>query len=196
MLAELHRERCSRSGRTGVLELPDIKLVYKERPGVALGSILWSGGGYLCRYLVENPTEVANMAVLELGCGIGICSILCSKLGAKVTCTDKDDVLEIVRENAESNAERMNIQEYLWGQESIGVFEVIIGSDIVYYDQNTENLILALLANSRNGSKLILAYTVRHHSEQSFFKSLEINWAKSTEISYDAYKILIYIRIC
>lgn len=194
MLAELHRERCSRAGRSGEMIVKEFRIKYFEKPGVALGSTLWSGSNYLCRYLSENPAEIIGKSVLELGSGIGICSILCGKLGGRVLCTDKSDTLDLIKENIKMNSVDINSQEYLWGNPSLGVFEVIIGSDIVYYDHNFQELLLALLNNSAKGSRFILAYTVRDMSEEFFFKCLESHWELGSEVPYDTYRILSYTR--
>ena len=57
--------------------------------------------------------EILNKRILELGAGIGICSIFCEKLGGKVTCTDKLDTLELIRHNSEINKSNLEIQEYM-----------------------------------------------------------------------------------
>lgn len=195
MLAELHRGRCERAARVRKAVVGDLEIVYKEKPGMALGSIVWEGSNHLCEHLVLNREMIAGRKVLELGSGAGICSLICAKLGAEVTCTDKEELLELIKENVEMNRAKLKVQSYLWGEGSLGIFDIVIGSDIVYYGHEYNQLLSALTHNTCAGSLFILSYTHRHDSEESFFSAL-LQWFKlisSTECS--TYKILTYLRI-
>jgi predicted nicotinamide N-methyase len=195
MLAELHRERCERALRLVNVTVGQISIQYKEKPGLALGSIAWPGSLILCNYLYENPIEVSGKSCLELGCGVGICSILCAKLGGIVTCTDKLDSIQIAKENAELNSVNIICESYLWANNSLGHYNVIFASDVIYYDHQHGLLLLALEANSRIGTVFILAYTKRSDLETPFFAQLHLNWSlKSSTPMPQNYQILTYIR--
>ena len=113
MLAELHQERCARATRYKTTAINGMMINYKEQPGAALGSIMWSGSIYLSKYLQKIAEDLYNKTILELGSGIGICSIISSKLGGKVLSTDKSDTLNIIKENSELNNVDLQIKEYL-----------------------------------------------------------------------------------
>lgn len=62
-----------------------------EQPagGAALGERIWRGALILARALLAEPELCDKRRVLELGCGVGLCGILASLLGASsVTLTD------------------------------------------------------------------------------------------------------------
>ena len=51
-------------------------------------SILWPAAKGLASYLWENRIDLPGRRVIELGCGLGLPSILAARLGAQVTATD------------------------------------------------------------------------------------------------------------
>jgi predicted nicotinamide N-methyase len=195
MLAELHFQRCERNTRLGTMKISDLCLEYKEKPGMALGSIVWSGTEYLCEHLINIKSQLHNKSVLELGCGLGLCSILAAKLGAKVLCTDKSDMIALAKENAELNNISLNITEYTWGESTLGCFDILIGSDIVYYDHYTNQLVQSLISNTSLNSIFILAYTHRHPSENSFFQMVSAYFHEVKKETKKNYEIITYIRI-
>ncbi|KAK8952942.1 hypothetical protein KSP40_PGU003913 [Platanthera guangdongensis] len=60
------------------------------------GQIVWPGAVLLNNYLSGNPKMLQGLSVIELGSGVGITGILCSKFCSQVLLTDhNDEVLEI-----------------------------------------------------------------------------------------------------
>ena len=51
-------------------------------------SILWPAAKGLASHLWENRIDLPGRRVIELGCGLGLPSILAARLGAQVTATD------------------------------------------------------------------------------------------------------------
>ncbi|GJN33258.1 hypothetical protein PR202_gb21837 [Eleusine coracana subsp. coracana] len=59
------------------------------------GQLVWPGAVLMNDYLSEHPETVKGRSVIELGSGIGITGILCSRFCKKVVLTDhNDEVLE------------------------------------------------------------------------------------------------------
>ncbi|RCV14231.1 hypothetical protein SETIT_2G409000v2 [Setaria italica] len=59
------------------------------------GQLVWPGAVLMNNYLSEHPETVKECSVIELGSGIGITGILCSRFCKKVVLTDhNDEVLE------------------------------------------------------------------------------------------------------
>ncbi|KAF8668904.1 hypothetical protein HU200_052110 [Digitaria exilis] len=59
------------------------------------GQLVWPGAVLMNNYLSEHPETVNECSVIELGSGIGITGILCSRFCKKVVLTDhNDEVLE------------------------------------------------------------------------------------------------------
>ncbi len=95
---------------------------------------LWPSAATLAEHVLAHAPRGARC--LELGCGLGLASLAASKAGLTALATDYYDVaLEFVQWNAEANrvgpiATRM-VDWRAWPTD-IGVFELIVGADILY----------------------------------------------------------------
>ncbi|KAJ6820196.1 protein N-lysine methyltransferase METTL21A isoform X1 [Iris pallida] len=68
------------------------------------GQIVWPGAMLLNNYLSENSGILEGRSVIELGSGIGITGILCSRFCREVVLTDhSDEVLEARSKNSQTN---------------------------------------------------------------------------------------------
>ncbi|CAF1269654.1 unnamed protein product [Adineta ricciae] len=121
----------------------DIILVHRNETNIAqCGYQLWNGCLLLCDYLLTNSNLFQNRIVLELGAGVGLCTILASRFVAKVISTDYDsDILEMIRENVRLNEdicrrERIQIEKLNWKQYDCDAIdneiEIIIAADGIY----------------------------------------------------------------
>lgn len=86
--------------------IPKITLRGKSKISESTGLTLWTCSQVLFGYLEEHPDLVMGKHVLEVGAGLGLCSIAAHHLGAKsVMATDGDvDVLENLRYNIDFNS--------------------------------------------------------------------------------------------
>ena len=99
---------------------------------------VWFSEVALAEWCIKNwfPDGLKGKHVLELGCGTGLAGLVCAKLGAKVTFSDKVPVaMESVEENCHSNG----ITDYQtmildWAQPEglLPTYDFIIGSEIFY----------------------------------------------------------------
>lgn len=170
-----------------------IRIVERAEDGVPFR--VWKSASVLCDWLehqaqLEVPSlgSCRGRTVLELGSGCGLVGILCSHLGAEVVLTDKAEVLEHTRENAELNplpdARTVPVLELKWGADladrfTRGSFDMVIGSDLIYHEELRRPLLLSLLQLVGPHTVIILASASRngepHESWQSdFIKYFEI----------------------
>ncbi|BFG30114.1 hypothetical protein CerSpe_163880 [Prunus speciosa] len=116
------------------------------------GQLVWPGAMLLNDYLSKNAELLQGCTVLELGSGVGITGILCSRFCSKVVLTDhNEEVLKILKKNIELHASSENskccsglVAEKLeWGNsEQIGHilqtysdgFDLILGADIYIHN--------------------------------------------------------------
>ncbi|XP_059665423.1 uncharacterized protein LOC132311523 [Cornus florida] len=147
------------------------------------GQMVWPGALLLNDYLSKNAEILQGCSVIELGSGVGITGILCSRFCREVVLTDhNEEVLKILKKNIElhSSSENSNccaglIAEKLeWGnsdqlnqilQRDLKGFDLILGADICF-QQNSVPLLFdtvkQLLHVRRGGQcKFILAYVSR-----------------------------------
>ena len=90
--------------------------------GLALASILAKAG------------SLDGVRVLELGCGLGLPSIVAARLGAEVTASDYiTDALDLLAINADVNCATVERVELDWRNPAdIGTFDLVVATDVLY----------------------------------------------------------------
>lgn len=78
--------------------------------------------------------------VLELGCGIGLPSLVAARGGADVLATDwSQDAIELLRENAARNGVALEARVWNWEHDPAplgGPFDLVIAADVLYEERN------------------------------------------------------------
>jgi predicted nicotinamide N-methyase len=82
--------------------------------------------------------------VVELGCGLGIPSLVAAARGARVTSVDwADEAVELLRRNAAGNGLEVDAVRGDWSSFE-GAFELALGADLLYEERNGVALLEAL----------------------------------------------------
>ena len=107
----------------------------------SLFGLLWPSGSRLAERMALRPVNV-DERILELGCGLGLASLVGHRRGANITASDCHPLAgEFLRENLRLNQlSPMSYQHGHWGQHAAqqqdpavsSKFDLIIGSDILY----------------------------------------------------------------
>ncbi len=104
------------------------------------GNKIWATSLTLIKYLEENPFNLKDLRVLEIGCGWGLLGVYLAKVhGCHVTCTDLDElVLPIAQLQADLNGvsiktKRSSFDEFK--QSFLNSFDLIIGAEICYSEE-------------------------------------------------------------
>ncbi|POM63782.1 hypothetical protein PHPALM_20772 [Phytophthora palmivora] len=152
------------------------------------GQVVWPVSAFLAWYLVTHRDEIAGKNVVELGAGAGLSGLVASQFAAHTALTDGNDiVLELLQENAETNADSSKVQALplLWGDhESVEAFErafphpvdMLIGADVVCWPILVKPILQTvkyLLLRSRNPleTKFCCGFVCRAQStEELLFK--------------------------
>jgi SAM-dependent methyltransferase len=104
------------------------------RTGVAV----WNSCLLLTRVLELVQETLKDQTILELGCGTGLASIVCSKLNTRrVIATDGNpEVVKLVASNAKRNHAKVEVATLQWGllnaMDFSEVADIVIGSDLTY----------------------------------------------------------------
>ena len=137
--------------------------------------------------------DFASKRVLEIGCGIGLCSIVLHKMGIDITASDYHPrVREFLERNVLGNGlPPIKYQIGNWDTENpeLGQFDVLIGSDILYQpdharlvarfiDRHSSNDVEVLIGdpNRNNRSRFtrnMIARGYLHHFERFDFQPLD-----------------------
>jgi predicted nicotinamide N-methyase len=89
--------------------------------------------------------EVAGLRVVELGCGLGVPSLVAAARGAEVTATDwATDAVDLLRENAGRNGVAVRAEVRDWREPWDERFDLAIAADVLYEQRNVEPLLARL----------------------------------------------------
>jgi predicted nicotinamide N-methyase len=159
-------------------ELPDDGPV-EWAPLVPYWSVLWRSGVALAREVAGEP--LAGARVVELGCGLGVPSLVAARAGARVLATDSEpEALELVELGARENGLRVETACVDWtgGEELVAraPFDLVLAADVLYEEESVEPL-LALLP--RLGREVWLADPGRRPAG-GFVEGVRDRWAVTT----------------
>jgi predicted nicotinamide N-methyase len=122
--------------------------------------ILWESAIALSEWMTDHPEAVRDRSVLELGAGLGLCGLVATELGARVTQTDNHaPALRVAAENARLNRIPPPPQFLAdWRQwDHPAHYDLLLGSDVVY-ERPIHDLLLRIFdRNLRPGGRLLLA---------------------------------------
>lgn len=99
---------------------------------------LWPSAVALAHYVTQR-LDLSGRHVLELGCGLGLVSVVAALQGARVLCTDYEpDALAFARHNARRNACRqVRFRLVDWRRPALHRrYEYILASDVIYEARN------------------------------------------------------------
>jgi predicted nicotinamide N-methyase len=86
--------------------------------------------------------NVTGLRVVELGCGLGLPSLIASARGADVTASDwAEDAIELLRENAARNGLVVRAEVRDWREAWPERFDLALAADVLYERRNVEPLL-------------------------------------------------------
>ncbi|XP_060910635.1 protein-lysine methyltransferase METTL21E-like [Labrus mixtus] len=172
------------------------------------GALIWPGAIALCEFLENNQQQVNLMdkAVLEIGAGTGLLSIVASLLGAMVTATDLPDILSNLTFNLQRNTKGRScytpqVARLTWGQDLERDFphpshqyDYVLAADVVYPHDCLEELLETMRHFCRPGSRttLLWANKVRFQSDLRFAESFMSSFHTSMLTELPQQEIRIY----
>jgi predicted nicotinamide N-methyase len=126
--------------------------------------MLWPSG-LLLADLVSREA-LGECRILELGCGLGIASLVANARGADILATDyHPQAEEFLKDNSHRNALcDTPFQRLDWRvpDHALGLFDLIIGSDLLYEPDHPEALSGFLALHSHIGTRIIIVDPKRH----------------------------------
>ncbi|HEY6962879.1 MAG TPA: methyltransferase domain-containing protein [Gaiellaceae bacterium] len=95
--------------------------------------------------LAEALPDVGGLRVVELGCGLGMASLVAAAKGADVTATDwSTEAIALLRENAARNGLTLTARVYDWRDPWDARFDLAVAADVLYERRNVEPLLARL----------------------------------------------------
>jgi len=154
---------------------------------------LWPSSLALARALAV--ARLQGQRVLELGCGLGLPSIVAAMRGARVLATDwAEDAVAFTRVNAERNGVYVAVARASWAQPERllrdAPFDLVVAADVLYEQRNVGEL-LDLLPRLVDGGDIWIADPGRVPAER-FLRRAREEWQVETTTAGDAPRILLH----
>jgi len=166
--------------------------------------VLWPSSLVLACHL--SNYDIGSRKVLEIGCGIALSSLVLNKLGVDITATDHHpDAKTFLDRNSALNGDALIPYERTgWADnnDSLGRFDLIIGSDLLYEDEHIDLLSDFIQAHSNPKCEVIIVDPGRGRKNKFATKLLKLGYRYSyskpgnldkLEIDFKGY-ILKFVR--
>jgi predicted nicotinamide N-methyase len=105
-----------------------------------LFGVIWPSSMVLAHYMASHDT--AGKKILEIGCGMALSSLLLNKRHDDITATDyhPEAGFFLERNTQLNNGNAIDYRRIDWADENsdLGLFDLIIGSDLLYEDQHIQ----------------------------------------------------------
>ncbi len=143
---------------------------------------LWPSAHVLAGELAAH--DVSGLRVVELGCGVGLPSVVAALGGADVLATDwYDDALAFTRANAGAAGARVRTLLLDWNAPPEGLvspggdFDLAIGADVLYEERNGPALAALLPRLLRPGGEALVTDPRRPHADGLMTPLTAAGWA-------------------
>lgn len=130
---------------------------------------LWPSALVLAGHLAERP--LSGRRVVELGCGVGVPSVVAALAGARVLACDwYEEALAFTRANAAAAGAHVETLHADWGDPPATLLDrppadLVIGADLLYEPRNGAALAALLPRIAAPGAELLVADPRRPHAD-------------------------------
>jgi len=156
---------------------------------IGISSALWSLFGQVWpsgKVMAEamSTYDIGGKRILELGCGLGLSSLVLQHRRADITASDHHPLAELfLRHNATLNKMLAIVYRDLrWEVPdlTLGVFDLIIGSDVLYESGHADQLAATILRHATPDAEILITDPGRGNST-FFTRALAIQGFAVTE---------------
>ncbi|MBA4116421.1 MAG: methyltransferase domain-containing protein [Rubrobacter sp.] len=145
---------------------------------------LWPSAVALARSI--STRNLAGVRAIELGCGVGLPSMVALSRGARVTSTDHyDAALDSARYNARVNLDRepetLLLDWHASRTVRFGLFDVVLAADVLYEARNVPALAALVPTLLAPGGELVIADPRRKDAPVFLERMRERGFEASTE---------------
>ena len=158
--------------------------------GLGIGSALWPIFGVvwpsslvLAHYMSDY--ETGSKRVLEVGCGMALSSLLLNKKHSDITATDyHPESQKFLDRNVILNEDdSIPYEQTDWASldDTLGLFDVIIGSDLLYEDDHAELLANFLEAHAKPVCEVIIVDPGRGRKNKLSSRMIQFGFTSSQQ---------------
>jgi predicted nicotinamide N-methyase len=149
----------------------------------SLFGVLWPSSEVLAHFIYKYDTK--DKTILEVGCGIGLSSLILNHVHADITATDyHPEVQRYLLENTKLNHDReIPFVRADWEiyNDKLGKYDLIIGSDILY-ESNHADLLSNFINNHSNLKCEVFIVDPGRGNRSKFTKKMESFGFKSISV--------------
>ena len=183
-------------------------------PNAGTGSSVWNASAQLALELTHRLQGRKGKA-LELGCGLGLVSLVLSVMGWQTLATDgNENLLPCTQENVRENqmTEMMTVEHFIWYfpprndpiksseiLETWGDFDLIVAADVLYGEYDAMDALISTLDSmSTPKTEIYIAQKVRYPQKEAEFRrkleaKFDLEWIESEELCENLGRQWIYV---
>ncbi|MBK24620.1 MAG: histidine kinase [Halobacteriovorax sp.] len=144
--------------------------------------VVWDSGKVMADLMCTE--EIEGKRILEVGCGIGLSSLVLNQRLANITATDYHPEAKVfLEENVELNNKvkiKFHLQDWASTDSTLGKFDLIIGSDLLYQDDHV--LLLSSFINRHADTKAEVIMASPKRGYQNKFTTEMLKYGFSLEV--------------
>ena len=157
-----------------------------EKLGISSASwpifgVIWPSSLVLAHFILDY--ETGSKRILEVGCGMALSSLLLNKQCADITATDHHPEAEkFLQRNSLLNEDRaIAFEQTDWASQNdkLGLFDLIIGSDLLYEDSHIELLASFIEGHSKPSCEVIIVDPGRGRKNKLSARMMEFGFTSS-----------------
>ncbi|WP_432561882.1 class I SAM-dependent methyltransferase [Kineococcus sp. SYSU DK003] len=163
-MLDLVERNLSVAGRALRLRMPrDLEALFTEEAFerdefVPYWAELWPSALALADVLADRGP---GPRTLEIGCGLGVPSLVAALAGYEVTAADwSPDAVSVLRGNAAANGAALTVAEWSWTTDPAPLtppFDLVLAADVLYERRNVEPILAVLPALLAPGGEVWIA---------------------------------------
>lgn len=146
-----------------------------------LFGIVWPSSLVLAHYIFDY--ETGSKRILEIGCGMALSSLLLNNQSADITATDHHpEAQKFLQRNTLLNEDKdISFERVDWAEKNddLGLFDLIIGSDILYEDNHIELLANFIQDHSKPSCEVIIVDPGRGRKSKLSSRMMEFGFSSS-----------------
>ena len=148
-----------------------------------LFGIIWPSSLVLSHFIFDYETD--SKRILEVGCGMALSSLLLNKQCADITATDyHPESNKFLQRNTLLNEDKAIAYERVdWADknDNLGLYDLIIGSDILYEDNHIELLANFIEAHAKPTCEVIIVDPGRGRKNKLSSRMVEFGFTASQQ---------------
>lgn len=157
-----------------------------EKAGISsalwpLFGVVWPSGEVMAHLMMDF--DIAGKRILEVGCGIGLTSLVLNQRKADITATDYhpevEGFLEINTDLNKENAIPFIKTDWEASSDTLGKFDLILGSDLLYETEHIELLSNFINRHTKTQCEVIIVDPGRGQHARFSKKMIKLGYSHS-----------------